>query len=80
MIVYTESGARYEIDEEHDPPRARKLGGTETEMTADGDWRTMVGLAFEPRVGLPLVLVWDAPGILAGIRGTKTTPVVRVEP
>jgi len=79
MIVYTESGARYEIDLEHVPPRARKLGGTVTEMTSNG-WRTIVGLAFEPRVGLPLVLVWDAPGVAYGNRGTQTSPVVRVEP
>lgn len=76
MIVHTESGSRYEIDE--GLRRARRVDGKPppTEMCADG-WRRYDACDF---VAGRLCLVWaDVPGKDFGQRGTLTSRVVRVE-
>lgn len=76
MIVHTESGSSYEIDEGHS--RARRVTGyaDPTEMCADG-WRRYDACEF---VAGRLCLVWtDVPGKDFGQRGTLTSRVVWVE-
>lgn len=74
MIVHTETGSIYEIDEEN--RRARKTCGVPTEMTSGGGWRNYVTAEL---VGARLCIVWDAPGVIKGNRATVTSPIVRVE-
>lgn len=73
MIVTTQSGSRYEIDLAE--LRARKIEGDPTEMTSDG-WRPLETVSIYAG---RLLLVWDAPGVIAGNRATLTSPVVHVE-
>jgi len=79
MIIKTQSGSLYEIDEEQ--KQVRRLHGNKeaTKLQGDNTWKKYAYLS-EVKIGQSLFIIWADKAAGYSIPATTTSPITEINP